>query len=96
MITENLANIAGEALRPDGVRYAGGDRSDEDADARILASGPAELPWGFLEINAVGTWGGFDPNPDINTVPFRAVIANAALRRPQQFVKMRCGRSVTR
>ena len=48
-----------------------------------------ELPFGiFVEANAIGNLGRqLTRNPDINTVPFERLIANAALPTAQQFVE---------
>ena len=88
----NLANIAGgsaSALTVFGTLAAIDPELKTPMSMNFSLGVQHELPLGiFLEINAVGNLGRFlTRNPDINTVPFERLIANAALPAAQQFVE---------
>ena len=86
----NLANIAGgsaSALTVFGTLAAIDPELKTPMSMNFSLGVQHEFPMGiFLEINAVGNLGRFlTRNPDINTVPFERLIANAALPVAQQF-----------
>jgi hypothetical protein len=86
----NLANIAGgsaSALTVFGTLAAIDPELKTPMSMNFSLGVQHELPMGiFIEINAVGNLGRFlTRNPDINTVPFERLIANAALPAAQQF-----------